>query len=96
MMMVPMPKASTDEPPSPLMGWGVMGLSDWKSERNGEMWQEAPESMMKGRWEEERGTCGEETRADSGEGTADAGEKGTKGRSKEEGGRGSAEKAKLT
>jgi hypothetical protein len=35
-------------PPKPLMGWGVIGRKDLKSERKGEIWQEAPVSMMKG------------------------------------------------
>jgi hypothetical protein len=44
----PIPRAWIALPPKPLMGWGVMGRNDLKSERKGEIWQEAPVSIMKG------------------------------------------------
>ena len=48
-MIVPMPTADTEEFPRPVIGWGLMGLINLKSERHGEIWQEAPESIIKGK-----------------------------------------------
>jgi hypothetical protein len=47
--MVPTPTASMDRPPNPLIGWGLMGEREVKSEMFGEMWQVAPLSRMKGK-----------------------------------------------
>lgn len=46
--IVPVLSALIDSPSSPLIGWGVIGLSNLKSDNRGEMWHVAPVSMMKG------------------------------------------------
>ena len=48
-LMVPTPTASIECPANPLIGWGRMGHIFLKSERIGDMWHEAPVSIIKGR-----------------------------------------------
>jgi hypothetical protein len=66
-----MPTADTEEFPRPVIGWGLMGLIDLKSERHGEIWQEAPESIIKGKEPSEE----EEEEEEEEEGTSEEAEK---------------------
>jgi hypothetical protein len=79
----PTPMAWMAFPLKPLMGWGVMGRKLLKSERNGEMWHEAPVSIMKGS-EGERALVEEETkRAEEEETTEEERETGREGEAKQ-------------
>ena len=79
-MMVPMPKASIDILPRPLMGCGVIGRRDWKSERKGDIWQDTPVLMINGRFEDDEGAIEEATKEHGEERTEKAEEKGAKGK----------------
>jgi hypothetical protein len=81
--MEPTPMAWIAFPPKPLMGWGVMGRKLLKSERNGEMWQEAPVSIMKGSEGEESGAEEEPKRAEGEEITEEEKERGREGEAKQ-------------